>query len=364
MPSRKWDIKKKEFAQWRKPRFGTDNPTKVRSIIWEYAVHTRKSAYVVNKKFKGPSSFDEGACWSFDRFGKSVTFMPDGREIHIAGEHEDYYDPDFYIYNDVTVIYPDERIEFYNYPKEVFPPTDFHSATLVDDTIILIGNLSYIDNRQIGQTQILLLDTNNYKIEKIKPTGLQPGWIHKHKAILSKDKKSIKILGGEIATGSDASLLVENIDEWELDLNTWEWKRLTKKEWRQFELTREDKKLNNLFWVRQTLFSLEAGWQKEYKRQRKHLKKEIGFVPDVLLVKELYLPDIEHKIVEQNERNDTYIIDINGVRVRFNEEMHSISMTIEGDLEDSIVQSLIKSIIGKLKALEGCEYTFEEIGRK
>ena len=38
--------------------------------------------------------------------GRSTVWLPDGRVVLIAGEHEDSYDPDFCIYNDVVVIQP------------------------------------------------------------------------------------------------------------------------------------------------------------------------------------------------------------------------------------------------------------------
>jgi hypothetical protein len=41
----------------------------------------------------------------------SLTLLPDGRAIQIGGEHEDYYDPDFCIYNDVFVHEPDRSID-------------------------------------------------------------------------------------------------------------------------------------------------------------------------------------------------------------------------------------------------------------
>ena len=70
--------------------------------------------------------------WCFDRFGQSMTILPDGRRIFIAGEHEDWYDPDFFIYNDVVVISTNGDIEhIFGYPIEVFPPTDFHAAAYV-----------------------------------------------------------------------------------------------------------------------------------------------------------------------------------------------------------------------------------------
>ena len=37
--------------------------------------------------------------WCFTRYGATRTKLPDGRVVCIGGEHEDYYDPDFCIYN-------------------------------------------------------------------------------------------------------------------------------------------------------------------------------------------------------------------------------------------------------------------------
>ncbi len=75
----------------------------------------------------------------------------------IAGEHEDCYDPDFQIYNDVVVLHPDGRMDILGYPREIFPPTDFHSATLVGEQIFIIGGLSYPEERQAAKTRVYCL---------------------------------------------------------------------------------------------------------------------------------------------------------------------------------------------------------------
>ena len=75
------------------------------------------------------------------RFGQSLTLLPDGLAVQIGGEHEDYYDPDFCIYNDVFVHERDGSITIYGYPESAFPPTDFRTATLVGDSIYVIGSL-------------------------------------------------------------------------------------------------------------------------------------------------------------------------------------------------------------------------------
>ena len=94
------------------------------------------TGYVANKHFGGPSSLDAGPVWCAQRFGQTVTLLPDGRAVQIAGEHEDHYDPDFTIYNDVFVHEPDGTIRIFGYPEAVFPPTDFHTATLVEPSLI------------------------------------------------------------------------------------------------------------------------------------------------------------------------------------------------------------------------------------
>src|SRR5579864_1183506 len=76
--------------------------------------------------FSIPLNREEGPIWTFDRMGRTCNELPDGRVVCIGGEHEDSYDPDFCIYNDVVVFSPTDQIEIFGYLKEVFPPTDFH----------------------------------------------------------------------------------------------------------------------------------------------------------------------------------------------------------------------------------------------
>jgi hypothetical protein len=81
-----------------------------------------------------------------------------------GGEHEDYYDPDFHIYNDVVVFGPEDKIEMYDYPKEVFPSTDFHTANPVGDKIIVIACLGNVEDRRPGFTLVYSVDTKSYHI--------------------------------------------------------------------------------------------------------------------------------------------------------------------------------------------------------
>ena len=218
------------------PRYGTANPEQVENELWDLAIAEDWSAYGLRQHLSvdftdehrrhafTPSTWREttpGPFWSWQRFGRTSTALGDGRVIHVAGEHEDYYDPDFCIYNDVVVDYAGGRREFFLYPKDVFPPTDFHTATLVGRDLFLIGSLGYRDLRRYGETQVLKLDTLSLRIERVATRGEGPGWISDHQAELL-DPTTILIVGGEVVTADDAQ---PNRLVFALDLATMTWRR-------------------------------------------------------------------------------------------------------------------------------------------
>jgi len=205
--------------------FGTTNPQVMNFPFWRAMVAFGQSAYGARERFD-ESRLDGGAVWCFDRFGKSFTELPDGRVIEIGGEHEDYYDPDFCIYNDVIVHHGDGSFDIYGYPKEVFPPTDFHTATLVDDHIYIIGGLGYMGERRFGFTPAHRLNVNTLAIEPVETFGESPGWISEHKAKLVGN--AIEIFGGKVCgLANGAETLENNRGEYSLDLGSMTWSRIS-----------------------------------------------------------------------------------------------------------------------------------------
>jgi ankyrin repeat protein len=95
--------------------FGNANPQLMNFPFWRAMVACGQTAYHARAHFD-QGRLDDGAVWCFDRFGKSFTELADGRVVEIAGEHEDHYDPDFCIYNDVIVHHGDGNFEIYGYP--------------------------------------------------------------------------------------------------------------------------------------------------------------------------------------------------------------------------------------------------------
>ena len=203
--------------------WGDHNPELLDRRFWHAMIRSGIDAYVAAQLSGG--TLDDCPVWCAQRFGQSLTLLHDGRAIQIGGEHEDYYDQDFYIYNDVFVHHPDGRIDIFCYPKEVFPPTDFHTATLIGDTIYIIGGLGYPGSRLFGETPVYCLDTNTLQISYIKATGDQPGWISKHRATLAGSRE-IRVWGGKISAATrDKETYEDNRESWVLDTSLLRWRR-------------------------------------------------------------------------------------------------------------------------------------------
>jgi Ankyrin repeats (many copies) len=204
--------------------FGTSNPELSENPFWHAMIKCGGSAYRAANKFDAYSQdYEHRPVWTYDRFGNSITPLPDGRFIEIAGEHEDSYDPDFCIYNDVFLHSGKGNCEIYTYPREIFPPTDFHTATLVGECIYIIGNLGYKEDRKPGYTQVYRLDVNSLRVERVETIGEVPGWISRHRAVFD-GKSKITISGGKRIVESDGEQeYIENVTAYSLDLETMWW---------------------------------------------------------------------------------------------------------------------------------------------
>ena len=171
----------------------------------------------------------ETKVWTWKRFGQTCTVLPDGRKIYIGGEYDDWYrtrfpfcftvksvltymdcryDPQFFIFNDVVVYLPQSQsYELYRYPTDVFPPTDNHTATLLGDSIWIVGNCGYPQDR--GQvTPIYRLELDTLAIKKVEVSGDNPGWIHEHAAE---------------AKGNNVIKITHEAGVWELDVSQRKW---------------------------------------------------------------------------------------------------------------------------------------------
>lgn len=175
-----------------------DNPTDITDAIFNDAPNWD------DDEWKFP-------CWNVDRFGMSCTTFDD-KIIYIGGEHEDYYDPNFHIYNDVIVIDKYHNVRIYGYPATAFPPTDFHCAIRIKDHIWTIGCIGYscsgsrIRHSRGLTIQVCRLHVPTMKMEVVKTSGDEPPWMdfrtckrsaNTNTCILQEDGTTIKITSGQ-----------------------------------------------------------------------------------------------------------------------------------------------------------------------
>ena len=223
------------------PRYGTANPERVNNVLWQLSIQHfwsgnrlrdhlgveldmggfRQQLDDQGVAHSGCRDARPGPFWSWQRSGRTSTSLLDGRIVHVAGSHEDFYDPDFCVYNDVVIEHSDGHAEILLYPQDVFPPSDFHSATLIGREIILIGSVGYRDLRRPGETQVFKLDTETLRIERVRTTGASPGWIAHH-AAQQLSETMISISGGEVETSEGRKT---NTASFTLDLETMTWQR-------------------------------------------------------------------------------------------------------------------------------------------
>jgi ankyrin repeat protein len=214
-----------EFQRDRTRRFGNSNPERMDVPFWRAMVRNGWWAGQAAGHFGDKTRDQEIPIWCHDRLGMSLTSLPDGRWVQIAGEHEDGYDPDFCIYNDVVIHDGKGGFEILGYPEEVFPPTDFHSATLVGEWIYIIGNLGYPHTREAFgyETPVFRFHTASGRIERVATSGESPGWIHDHQAKL--DHGSIHVFQGKVLTvdGDGETAITGLRGSFALDLATGIW---------------------------------------------------------------------------------------------------------------------------------------------
>lgn len=325
------------FEKQRKPRFGKTNPERMQLEFWEWMVRPSdppnatkggilaklgqilrrgelKSAngpYRARDLYNVPIDRDDGPIWTFDRMGRTRTELPDGRVICVGGEHEDCYDPDFCIYNDLVVFFPHGRFEIYGYPRQTFPPTDFHTATFKTGELVIIGCVGYAEDRNPMHTPVYSINLSNYQISEITTTGESPGWISRHEATLHSDGV-IVLRGGNILTEtSDGQRYKKNFEEFALDTENWTWSRLTDRNWKQYSI-----------------------------RQANHGL----FVLDENPALEKLISDRAFSLLESPDGSESLQLELNGITVEIQVDIAAIEIVVKGALPPTPIIELLEEV--------------------
>ena len=218
------EVSPDDFRQTFTRSFGEHNPERMDFPFWQAMIRSGVSAYEGGRRFKEKGRTLQEPVWCAQRYGQSLTLLPDGRAVQIGGEHEDFYDADFCIYNDVFVYKDDGSVAIYGYPEADFPPTDFHTATLLGDYIYVIGSLGYMGSRRYGETPVYRLDIHTLSMDRLDAGGEAPGWIFMHRAA-AVSPHGIRVWAGTVAKDGDKELHEQNLGTFVLDLDRMLWLR-------------------------------------------------------------------------------------------------------------------------------------------
>jgi hypothetical protein len=148
-----------------------------------------------------------------------------------------------------------------------------------------------------------------------------------------------------------------NIDDWRLDIKTWQWERVTDRRWQQWEVRRKDGARIHLYDIGQALWHRDAGgeWREEFAPLMDKLEEELGVRPDLDLATRLFKPEIKHETVpEVEDEYSIHQIKIDGVVVRYAEDFRGFQITFEGAFPQATIDAVLVDLQRKLGLLENC----------
>jgi len=125
---------------------------------------------------------------------------------------------------------------------------------------------------------------------------------------------------------------------------------------------RDDGQRNHLWEIQQAVWSRSVGWDKELREQLEQLEGELGMRTNLDLVETLFRPPIPHDSIAQAEdENNVFRTRIRGIVIRYVIEMHSIQVTVEGELDQPSVDAVTSDLVAKMSALENANFVLKQI---
>ena len=256
----------------------------------------------------------------------------------------------------MVVRHPNGQIEIYGYPEDVFPPTDFHSATLRGDHILIVGCLGHPKQRAQA-TPIYRLDLSDFSISECKTSGDGPLRLHEHKAELSADGTTLICHAGRDVHPTEG-WIVENLTTWHLDLQSFAWSAAGTKPCTRWMLMREEEGDNDLWGIGLVAQYQRAGRTSKTAESYRKKFAARGLVVDTTLHAARFRLPVPHKVLPNKDDDSprTKRIEIGGTVVRIYEGSDRIDVAIEGHLPSSTRDALVQFGLDTYAALEGVPY--------
>jgi hypothetical protein len=124
-------------------------------------------------------------------------------------------------------------------------------------------------------------------------------------------------------------------------------------------LVREDDTLNELWSIGQVVQGVKLSRQDEFAESYRAKFATRGHVIDADIYRNRLRPPLDHTVEERDLEGDeyrTHRIRIDGVIIRYVEDMHEIAVTVEGNLRPEKLEILKRHGVETYAKLEGVPY--------
>ena len=328
--------------------------------IFQWIIENKIQPYQLKQLLEKQNIEIKSPLWTFSgRMGQLLTELPDGMKVYIAGEYEDFYDPDFKIYNDIVIEKPNGEIELWNYPKAQFPPTDFYAAHYDEQThsIFLIGNLGYPETRKEGITQVLKVKLKSMDIERLECFGQVPSWLNHHEMSVINDDELIFYNGYVIKEKK----YLRNLYTWKLNLRTLEWTFPEQILFDHWTLKSKNYYGFPLFECSQLLWD-EKHWKDEKFEQTKvEIIERYGMLPDYKTYSQLFYPFEDTQISHDECEYRKHICSSQGYTFYCFEDDDLIEVIFPNTIPVYFQQIVINDLKSKLKQISGHDVVAEKV---
>lgn len=283
-------------------------------------------------------------------------------------ESQDYYDPDFDIYNDVTIKYHDQDLKFsyeiWNYPESQFPPVYAHSTVYDDRTnqVYITGGLGTGDRQRKGVTEIYQLNLESKDIQQVETFGESPPCLHNHETKMW-NYDLIEMKGGHILKNN---IVIKNLYVWYFNLKTKTWLK-QESEIFQHWMIQTDKREELFLQISKDILKMEEEnfYSSESIEQHKaHIFKHYEYQPNYQLYPQLYYAHEDiyvSKIESYPYFNLIYQCILQGQIYHCFEEHNRLEIAFQASASEEFQQFIINDLTSKLKQISGHDVIAEKV---
>jgi len=239
------------------------------------------------------------------------------------------------------------------------------------------------------------LNTKDFSIRKQETQG-GPGWISDHNASIDIEKKVITVT--DLKKWTSSTDIIDDFSTWELDLKSWQWRQTAIKNWTQHFLYRADGEHNSIFERRHsiTMDQLDLGSHEDFindiddgadKKLMKEMidemleeQKQLASTTSKEALETVYYPSIpfteiprpepnwedenteeEYDNIEKQHPYNHFIVEVEAVILRFIEDSDGITLRVEGELDNTTLNTVLNDICNNLEKIEGAKFISKKI---